>query len=87
MALNIILLLVFSTLCCFSTSELIFDGQYLTVATGQPNLATLLRSRAEAWKNETGATVIVQTRDFGTFFDDVKTDLLQNSPFFDAYAI
>lgn len=82
---SLIICIALSIFLSFANANLIYEGRTLAVSTGQPNLAVLLRERADLFKNLTGATINVITRDFGTFFDDVKTDLLQGSPFFDAY--
>lgn len=60
-----------------------FEGRVLTVATGTPELAQLLQSHAPAFKNMTGATVVVTDRGFNNLYRDIMEDLKQGSPFFD----
>jgi hypothetical protein len=71
---------------CLAEPTLPYEGRVLSVVTGFSDIARILSSHIEEFRNLTGATVVVNVRPFDTLFSDIITDLEQGSPFFDAYA-
>lgn len=70
-------------LVAVASAELPYEGRVLSVVTGFSDIAAILTSHVEEFRNLTGATVVVTVREFGTLFSDTLTDLEQGSPFFD----